>query len=710
MDRTGRRIVLPIIVVAVLSLVVSISVLGALAISLLSQRVGPALEANATVTGDRVRARIESAVALGIPFDALVGVEPYLAKALERSPGVASLALLDADGRTLYAAGTAGGNDLDGPGAGDRTEAILDLMRRIARLSPLAPGDAAAPHLQEVTLPLLRDGRTYGHVRVGVDHLHIARQLLETAIDIAVMTGIAVLLAVEALILITGTAVRGPLTQLARILTRLSGRNFTHEAAPVGSSLARRAIGAANALCREVNAAAAGVGARIVALRSGGGASEDVLAGAEARIDQIGRFARDGRPARLAATELVGVRAAAFLFVLAEELTRPFLPLFFGTVTGAPAQAGSALMIAAPISAFMLGLALAGPFAANWSDRAGRRTTFVAGALVSTAGLVWTAQAGGLGDLMLSRALSGLGYALTFVACQGQVIDRTDDRSRTWGMSVFVGGIMAADVCGPAIGGILAEQIGYVGALRAAAAVALIAAVLGTVLLDDGARRRPLGAGLSWRTTAGCLANPRFVAVLVLAAIPAKLLLTGFLFFLVPLLMLDLGASDAEIGRVAMLYGVAALALMPAFAWVCDRLQGHGAMVGLGGLLAGWALVPLAFGPTPALIGLAVLGLGAGHAMSIPAQSALVTFLGRAEIDEHGPGQVLGVYRLAERLGAVLGPLIGAYLLARHGAGTAAAIFGFVGAGLATVFCALFLSIGTRIPPQAGALPLGDEL
>jgi predicted MFS family arabinose efflux permease len=719
MYQIGRHVVLPIMAVAILALTLAVAVLGVRSIALLTDKVGPQLEANALVIGERVRDRIEHAVDLGIPFDGMVGVEAYLSDALAGSPGVSRISLMTPDRTVLFSTFAADTADMDGTAA--ETRRLFELIDQLIPLTS-PEQDTLAP--SEIELPLQSSGQLFGFALVEIDTLYVAKRLRETTIDIAVMTGIAFLLAAEILIIVTSMTISGPMGQLSRVLERMSQRYFTHEVIPVGTPLNRSTISVANGLIAFANGTAARISGRISVLRAAAvrgarGLPEATLTRWEAQLARIGRFASTpdgGRP--LAATQLIGVRGAAFLFVMAEELTRPFLPIFIGTVAEPTANIDRALLIAIPISAFMLGLALAGPIAAIWSDRMGRRTSYVAGAILSTAGLFWTAYATGLGDLMASRAMSGFGYALTFVACQGHVIDRTDARSRTRGMSAFVGGIMAADICGPAIGGILADQIGYRGTLMVAAGFALFAAGLATLLLDNDIRpgrtgpeaaRRGLGR-LRVDVALACLRNGRLVALIVLAAIPAKMLLTGFLFFLVPLTMLDLGASDAEIGRIAMIYGIAALALMPSLARLCDRFQAHGFMVGFGALVAGWPLVPLVFGDSWALVALAVLGLGVGHSMSIPAQSVLVTLMAKDEIDQFGPGPVLGVFRLSERIGSVIGPLIAARLTQEYGLGHTAAIFGFFVVTTGTVFSALFLSLGTDAEREPLSVSMQGEL
>ena len=66
--------------------------------------------------------------------------------------------------------------------------------------------------------------------------------------------------------------------------------------------------------------------------------------------------------------------------------------------------------------------------------------------------------------------------------------------------------------------------------------------------------------------------NVRFMAIVFLAAIPAKIILTGFLYFIVPLYLFSLGSSTAETGRIMMIYPVIVIALGPAASWTADKL------------------------------------------------------------------------------------------------------------------------------------------
>jgi predicted MFS family arabinose efflux permease len=348
----------------------------------------------------------------------------------------------------------------------------------------------------------------------------------------------------------------------------------------------------------------------------------------------------------------------------------------------------------------MLGAAVVGTLAAGWADRVGRRNGFMIGAALASLGLVATAFAPSLEVLILARTVSGVGYALCFLSCQGQAIDQTTTANRTRGMSVFVGGIMAADVCGPAIGGILAEQFGFKPALLLAAALGVLSILLAMRLLDgrndEAQSYKSTHFGFEPKIIFECMSQPRFVVAALLAALPAKLLLSGFLFFLVPLLLTDIGATSNEIGRITMLYGASALILLSLFSRLCDRFGLHAFMVSVGALLTGWGLVPLAYGATVSAVAWSVLILGVAQAMSISAQSALFTILAKQEIETYGPGRVLGIYRMTERAGSVIGPLLAGVLSQYWGLAGAAAILGGLSVVTGTGFAAFFLVSGLR--------------
>jgi len=77
---------------------------------------------------------------------------------------------------------------------------------------------------------------------------------------------------------------------------------------------------------------------------------------------------------------------------------------------------------------------------------------------------------------------------------------------------------------------------------------------------------------------------------------------------------------------------------------------------GLGGLM------PLLLPQFTGVIALVTL-LGIGQAFSIAPQTAMVPDLCRDQVNQLGESTVMGIYRLIERIGNALGPLVAALLL-----------------------------------------------
>ncbi|MGB1026301.1 MAG: MFS transporter, partial [Rhodospirillaceae bacterium] len=373
--------------------------------------------------------------------------------------------------------------------------------------------------------------------------------------------------------------------------------------------------------------------------------------------------------------KLIAVRLLAFLFVFAEELARPFMPVFFGSFTegtGIAPELSAGLIMT--LHTAMIALVM--PIGSLLYERVGRRRMYALGAILATIGLVGTGYAVELWDLLLWRAISGAGYALAFVACQGYVLESTGSHNRTQGAAMFVGGIMLADICGPAIGGIIADRIGYSETFLVGASMAALSGLLVMKLMDPLTDHREAPPKLTRATFIDTLSNRRFLALLFLAAVPSKMLLTGFLFFLVPLALVDMNTSESEIGRVVMIYGILAVVLGPFFAKITDKIRSHGATVGVGCLIAAGGVLPASQGAEPIAILLGVAALGIGQAMSISAQVSTAVAMSEDVIAKHGQGPVMAVLRLVERLGGSIGPLAVAAIAAHSSLYTAIGVLG----------------------------------
>ena len=641
----------------------------------------PELGRKAHSAGVSLASKLDRALGYGIPLERVEGVPDYFADVLRQNSDLAYLRVTDRHGAILYGS---------------------------------AQADTASPdEFLDTPIALVHDGVQVGALHVGVDQRYIAARVQELRYDIGIVLLTSLLIAFEILWFVVTLNFTAPMRQIVALMTSIAAGDFRHRAQTgEHSSLAARL----NGLTSQVNHSFAGLRDKASALAGADprrkASSETVLQ----RLRSVYAFAESGTDGDLTQQRIVLVRVLSFLFMFAEMLSRPFLPVYAASLSGAGLALPEGLRASLPITAFLLGVALTMPFAGRWSDQVGRRSSYIAGALLVMAGLATTGLVPHYLVLVAARACTGVGYALMFMACQGFVFDNTDSGNRGKGMALFVGAIMVAEICSPAVGGILADRIGYRMVFILGAIVALIAAGIAGAVLDNRSR-----AGSAQPATGGANAagapqrapllklarNRRFLALSVLSGVPAKFLYSGFMIFLVPLLLSGLGNSKSEIGRYTMLYGLSCLVLAPLFAQIADRYNAYAHLVAAGGLLTGLGMLPVMNGASANLVMLGVAALGIGQAMSISAQLVLVARVTQAEAREAGTGPIMGVFRLLERLGAAAGPVVTGALVTQWGAQQAMVTLGAMGLCSSLLFALVFLLNGRRSGADKDASEVG---
>jgi len=291
------------------------------------------------------------------------------------------------------------------------------------------------------------------------------------------------------------------------------------------------------------------------------------------------------------------------------------------------------------------------------------------GAVLATAGFFATALAFNVFDLLLWRSLCALGYGMVFVAAQGYVLDHAGPKNRAQGFALFIGAIMVATVCGPSIGGILADNIGYRLSFTVAGALAGLSILTMRMLPRDPSKAdgKRVSRQPTLREIFALIGNRHFITLTGLAAMPAKIALTGFCFYLIPLYIVSIGSTQAMAGRMLMVYAVLMVLIVPIAANFSDLGTRRERLVALGLCISGLGgFFLLASGDFMVVFAVVFL-LGLGQALSIAPQSALVGEHCRDEIARYGSDAVYGVYRLLERLGNAIGPLLASVLVVIYG-------------------------------------------
>ena len=385
------------------------------------------------------------------------------------------------------------------------------------------------------------------------------------------------------------------------------------------------------------------------------------------------------------------IRWPFFLLIFSESLSLSFFPLYVGQLEIPDWGLAKDFVVGLPISIFMFIWAISLPSGGVWSDTVGRRRAFLLGAILTAIGLVLTSFAYSLLDLLIWRSVTAVGYSLVFITVQGFVADHTDASNRSKGMATFVATFFAGSLSGAAIGGILADHIsmGFIFVLSAFLSLGS-ALFVARFIVPGGGQARPK---LTFATIREVCTDRSFLMVTLFSAIPSKIALTGFLYFSAPIFLNQLEVSKSTTGRVIMLYGLAIICLSPFIASYADRLKSRLYLVLAGGLLGAIAIAELAWMPslTGMLFSIGLLGLA--HAISVPSQLTFITETNQALCQRLGLTQVVGIFRLMERLGNILGPVFAGLFITLFGTPRAFIWLSLL-IGTATLVLAVWMAIG----------------
>ena len=242
------------------------------------------------------------------------------------------------------------------------------------------------------------------------------------------------------------------------------------------------------------------------------------------------------------------------------------------------------------------------------------------------------------------------------------------DSSATRGLATFVAAVTAASLCGAPIGAVIAELIGLPGAMIFAAATALCSWVLFRGLsMPQAQHTEPDSNAVKATTTSfsALLKNRRIWIVLLCDVASGKLMLAGLLFYLTPILLLQYRLTQTSIGQFFMFY-YATLAIgnvlisraNPNPKNKLTLMIAGSLLTGSGGLLMIWFNTPIA------LAG-AITLLGAGQSLVLAPAMAVLLATARAELPHINPAHTLALARTFDRIGGILGAALVAALSLR---------------------------------------------
>ncbi len=401
--------------------------------------------------------------------------------------------------------------------------------------------------------------------------------------------------------------------------------------------------------------------------------------------------ANDGGLARIRALYFLGVGMDAMLVAFLPGVTTEA-----AVTSGLPANAG-----AWPFAAYFIALTLALIPASAQTGRGGARSVLLVGAVTTTVGFALLAVFQDFWALMAARAIAGAGQGALLVGAQAYAMTAAPPGQRTRAAAVQVFAYNAGLLCGASIGGMMFDYGDADIVIRSSLIIGGIVIYLAARTPSQGLKAtgavpdKPQPTSLA--PLRAVFADRGFVLTLGLAGGLSKFILAGVVMFGAPLLLAARGWTTDTVGQMVMVFAIATLVAIPLSARLSDRTGDPGKAIVIGALMTACGVVIFSLPLLPAevldlpagglgdaacsLVGLGMLGLGQGAtAAPLIAEIAQTRVAGA-----QGRDATLGVYRLLERGGHILGPAAMARVGATAGSFTLL-IFGLGAAGCALLY------------------------
>jgi len=657
-----------------------------LALQSFEQALAPAEHNKARIIGDRLSRLVLKMLDYGVPVTRLKGMDEVFQETQKKHPDISYIALSRGQ-KLLYLSWQDAHRPLffsiSEPELNATTASLFS--KTIQFPAQLKPDLGKLKVLRQIVKnPQIKGQKII--LTIGLDKEYIARQQREILLDSLTVLLVTLLMGMELLVFLYVFMIARPFNTLKRAMEGMSQGDFSQ----VYEFDSQDEIGRSGRLLNQI----------ILRLNQRFYQHSSTVSDRRLPIENQGGKIRFGKPKKLNMLldeALIYVRPPLFLVVFAESMSLSFFPDYvsrlYANMNHFPVS--KELMISLPISAFMLVWALSLPKAGLWSERIGRKRAFLLGGLVTSVGLVLTALSKDIMQLLVFRSITAVGYGVVFITAQGYVTDLTSPKNRTRGMAVFLSSFFSGSLSGAAIGGILADQLGYSQTFMLSALLSAGSALFASRFFVSHRPDKKPESSRSVTASAFNMADIRklftnryFLTVTLFSSIPAKAALTGIIYFAGPVYLASLGASKSDTGRVLMLYGLLIILISPSSAWVVDRIKKPREFILLGGCLSCVALLIIAWTGNLLGVSLGIAGLGLAHAFSVSPQAAVISARVPSETGL-STGKIIGLYRLTERIGNISGPLLAALLISYLGYHQAFIVFGVMIATGAILFYAL---------------------
>lgn len=361
---------------------------------------------------------------------------------------------------------------------------------------------------------------------------------------------------------------------------------------------------------------------------------------------------------------IISVWFGCFFTGLAISQILPFLPLYVAQL-GVTSHEALSMWSGLTFSVTFLVSAIVSPMWGSLADRKGRKLMLLRASLGMAIAILLQAFATNVWQLFFLRAIMGLtsGYIPNAMALVASQVPR--ERSG-WALSTLSTAQISGVICGPLMGGFLADHLGLRTVFFVTALLLMISFLVTLLLIKEGARVSVSKAQrLSGKAVFASLPYPKLVISLFITTMVIQLC-NGSISPILALFIKALSPESTNIaflsGMIAAVPGVSALLSAPRLGKLGDRIGT--ARVLMATLVFAVALFfAMSFVTSPTQLAVLRFLLGFADGAMLPAVQTLLVKYSSDQVT----GRIFGYNQSFMYLGNVLGPLMGAGISAMAG-------------------------------------------
>lgn len=338
------------------------------------------------------------------------------------------------------------------------------------------------------------------------------------------------------------------------------------------------------------------------------------------------------------------ILSSSLMGVMGVSLITPVLPDLRSVFAVSDAQIGLV------ITAYTLPGVFLTPFIGLVADRLGRRRVIIPLLFIFGIGGAGIAFAGSFAEVLVLRFVQGIGASALVTLAVTLIGDLYDGTRRNAVMGFNASMLGTGAALYPLVGGALAEIRWNFPFLFFG--VGILAGVVAAVALEEPTVHEPAAALEYLGRIRAVSLRPDALAIF-LAVIWIFFVFYGAVQTALPLLLNDeFGIDAGQIGLILAMVAVASAAVSSQYGRIAEWRTAP-ELVALGFVAYGFSLLGIWIAPSPAFIGLALLGFGIGFGVVMPSIDTTIITLVTGELRAGMMGMRTSVLRLGQTLGPV---------------------------------------------------------